>query len=125
MTKRERPAHVRQGQIYDVDFPVSIGSVQDGIRPCIVTSSNSRNRKSSTVIVAIVTSRIKDTDMPEHVLLPDMSGLPKQSMAAAEQRFTVDKDQLLSYRGKLDWYTWIEVHRALRISEKTDAKEYE
>lgn len=124
MISDKRPDEIRQGQIYYVDFPVTIGSVQAGVRPAVVTSSNTRNKTSPTVIVAIITSQIKRLDLGEHVLLPRMKGLPKDSMVEAEQRFTVDKEQLLEYRGKLYWRSWRKVYRAIRKSERTRKKEY-
>lgn len=124
MISLEKPDEIRQGQIYYVDFPVSVGSVQAGVRPAVVTSSNTRNKTSPTVIVAIITSKLKRLDLGEHVLLPRIKGLPKDSMVEAEQRFTVDKRQLIEYRGKLFWHTWCMVHRALRKSERTRKREY-
>ena len=124
MISDKRPDEIRQGQIYYVDFPVTIGSVQAGVRPAVVTSSNTRNKTSPTVIVAIITSKLKRLDLGEHVLLPRMKGLPRDSMVEAEQRFTVDKEQLIEYRGKLFWHAWCRVHRALRKSERTRKKEY-
>ena len=80
MSRKTRPEKVRQGQIYDVDLPVSVGSVQSGIRPMVITSANRRNRRSPTVIAVVVTSQIKRLDLAEHVVLPDEAGLPKRSM---------------------------------------------
>ena len=125
MYRFKRPREVRQGQVYYIYFPVSIGSVQAGIRPAIITSSNHDNKTSPTVIVAIITSKIKRLDLKTHVLLPKMKGLPRQSMVEAEQRFTVDKEQLRDYRGKLSWIYWRKVHRAIRRSESTSKEEYE
>ena len=116
---------VRQGEIYDVDLPVSVGSVQSGIRPMVITSANRRNRRSPTVIAVVVTSQIKRLDLAEHVLLPDEAGLPKRSMICAEQRFTIDKRQLLRKRGKLTWPAWNRVRRALRQSERSYKRDYE
>ena len=104
MKYHKRPKLVKQGHIYYVEFPVSIGSVQSGIRPAVVTSSNSRNKTSPTVTVAIITSRLKKLWLREHVLLPMIEGLPRQSMVVTEQQFTVDKDQLLWYRGRQKAY---------------------
>ena len=125
MFREKKPDKVRQGQIYYVDFPVSIGSVQAGVRPAVITSANRRNRTSPTVIVAIITSQLKRLDLDEHVLLPKIKGLPKESMVEAEQRFTVDKTQLQEYRCKLSWFTWCKVHRAIRQSERTSKADYE
>ena len=125
MKYRKRPRQVKQGHIYYVDFPVSIGSVQSGIRPAVVTSANSRNATSPTVTVAIITSKLKKIWLKEHVLLPMIEGLPRQSMVETEQQFTVDKDQLLWYRGRLSWKAWSKVHRALRTNERTEKEAYQ
>ncbi len=125
MYKVARPKAVRQGQIYDVDLPAGIGSVQHGTRPVVVTSANRNNRTSTTVIVAVITSQIKMLRMAEHVRLPHLSGLPKESMVCCEQRFTVDKSQLKYYRGKLPWETWRDVRRALWKSERSYKRDYE
>ncbi|MGN0732827.1 MAG: type II toxin-antitoxin system PemK/MazF family toxin [Emergencia sp.] len=39
---------MRQGDIYYVDFPESVGSVQKGIRPVVITQNNHLNRNSTT-----------------------------------------------------------------------------
>lgn len=124
MINQKVPDEIRQGQIYYVDFPVTIGSVQAGRRPVLVTSSNKRNKTSPTVVVAIITSKIKRLDLDEHVRLPRIKGLPLESMVAVEQRFTVDKEQLVHYRGKLDWPVWEKVYRAIEMNDYTDEVEY-
>ena len=86
---KERPYKVRQGEIYYVDFPESRGSVQKGIRPVIIIQNNRLNRNSTTFVCALITSQIKRLDLHEHVLLPEMKGLPKRSMVMAEQQATV------------------------------------
>lgn len=119
------PTNVRQGAIYYVNFPVSIGSVQAGMRPVIITSSDIRNRTAPTVIVLIITSQIKKLYLKEHVVLPKLKWLPKVSMAEAEQRATVDKSQLIEYCGRLSYEEFKNVHRALRFIEGTNREEYE
>lgn len=114
---------INRGDIYYADLPEEEdGSVQAGSRPVLVTQSNFLNRRSTTVIVAMVTSQIKRLDLPTHVLLPMIKGLPKQSMVMAEQRKTISKDKLIQYRCTLDRETMKKVTRALRNSEKADSK---
>lgn len=109
---------VRRGQIWYADLPdEEIGSVQSGRRPVLVTQSDRLNRNSTTVVVAIITSRLKRFDDPAHVVLPIMKGLPMQSMVEAEQRKTISKSQLLDYRCTLDNKTMARVTRALRRCE--------
>lgn len=110
---------VERGQIWYANLPEEeIGSVQSGRRPVLITQSNRLNRNSPTVVVAIVTSKLKRTEDPVHVVLPVMKGLPLQSMVEAEQRKTISKTQLLDYRCTLDDKTMARVTRALRQCEK-------
>ena len=112
---------IRRGDIYYADLPqTEEGSVQSGTRPILITQCNRLNRTSTTVIVAIITSKLKRPDDETHVVLPMIKGLPKQSMVEAEQRKTISKTQLLEYRGTLDDETMKKVTRALRASEKED-----
>lgn len=113
---KERPYKVRQGEIYYVDFPESRGSVQKGIRPVIIIQNNRLNRNSTTFVCALITSQIKRLDLHEHVLLPEMKGLPKRSMVMAEQ--------LIDYRGRVDWEIFKKINSAVRICEKTKKEQY-
>lgn len=121
---KKKPYEVRQGDIYYVDFPEVAGSIQKGRRPIMITQNNYLNRTSTTFVCALITSKIKRLDLKEHVLLPEIKGLPKQSMVMTEQRQTVDREQLLEYRGKVNWLTFQKIHRALRQCEKADKKNY-
>lgn len=122
MTKQKKTQEVRQGEIYYVDFPESTGSVQKGMRPVVITQNNNLNKNSTTYVCALITSQIKRLDLRVHVLLPDIKGLPKKSMVMAEQRATVDQKQLLDYRGRVDWKTFYQINRAVRICERTNKK---
>ena len=116
---KKRP--IRRGDIYYAELSKEEdGSVQAGSRPVLVTQSNWLNRRSTTVIVAMITSQIKRLDLATHVLLPIIKGLPKQSMVMTEQRKTISKDKLVQYRCTLDPLTMKKVTRALKESEKDD-----
>ena len=121
---KERPYKVRQGEIYYVDFPESRGSVQKGIPPVIIIQNNRLNRNSTTFVCALITSQIKRLDLHEHVLLPEMKGLPKRSMVMAEQQATVALEQLIDYRGRVDWEIFKKINSAVRICEKTKKEQY-
>lgn len=112
---------VKRGQIWYANLPKEeIGSVQSGRRPVLITQTNALNRKSTTVIVAIITSKLKKQDYPTHVVLPEGIRLPKASMVEAEQRKTISKSQLVEYRCTLDDVTMAKVTRALKASESPD-----
>ena len=63
-------------------------------------------------------------DLREHVLLPEMKGLPKRSMVMAEQQATVALEQLMDYRGRVDWEIFKKINSAVRICEKTKREQY-
>lgn len=116
---------VKRGDIYYARLPeIEEGSVQQGYRPVLVTQANRLNKNSTTVIVAIITSKLKRPNDEVHVVLPRMEGLPKESMVEAEQRKTISKSQLISYRGTLDDQTMKRVTRALKASEKEDSNHH-
>lgn len=69
------------------------GSVQSGTRPVIVIQNNKGNMHSPTVIVATLTSNLKKSNMPTHVLLTGC-GLIVDSVVQCEQIHTLDKSQL-------------------------------
>lgn len=78
----------------------SSSSQQRGIRPVIVVSNDKANTHSPAVTVVPLTARIwKKRDLPTHVLIPrdKCHGLPRTSMALAEQVTTIGKDQLIEH----------------------------
>ena len=88
------------GDIYYCDLGNMKGSVQCGKRPVIVIQNNCLNRKSPTVMVAVITSVKKKKLMPSHILIGKECGLQEESMIMLEQTRTVDKkEELLDYIG--------------------------
>ena len=96
------PLNVRKGQIYTYDFGKNPGSVQNGLRPVLVVQADNINKLSGTVIVAAITSRIKKTRLPSHVVLPDNTGLDVPSMVILEQIRVIDKSELRDYCGQVE-----------------------
>lgn len=112
---------IKRGDVYYADLKEQKGSIQAGLRPVVVTQYNGLNRYSTTVIVAAITSQLKKTDAPYHVVLPMIKGLPKQSMVLAEQRFTLNKSDLIEYRCSLNKRIMRAVTEALHASEKEES----
>jgi len=109
---------VKRGEIYDADLPEDeIGSVQAGRRPVLITQSNWLNKNSPTVIVAMVTTKIKNPGMKTHVVIPMRKGLRQDSMVMTEQRKTISKEQLLDYRCTLSKSEMKQIRRACHASE--------
>ncbi len=111
---------VKRGDVFYADLlQDQIGSVQAGIRPVVIKQGNWLNRTSTTYGVALITSRLKNTGMATHVLLPKLKGLPKQSMVLGEQQTTVDRKQLVSYRCTLPDEIMKQVDRAIRCADSS------
>ena len=75
--KWKKPFNVERGDIYLADLGTEddvVGSEQFGIRPVITTQSNFLNKKSPTVIVAVITSELKKINLDTHVLLRSCYG---------------------------------------------------
>jgi len=91
---------VQWGDIFFCNLGKTKGSVQSGIRPVIVVQTNRLNQKSPTVVVAVLTTVIKKSEMNTHILLGTEYGLPEPSMIMLEQMRTVDVDnELTEYVG--------------------------
>lgn len=85
------------GDIYMIDFN-GIGSEQSGYRPALVIQNNTGNVYSPNVIVLPITSSIKKTNQPTHVLISsENSGLLKDSMVLCENPECVSKNRLNKY----------------------------
>ena len=94
---------VFRGNVYIVNLGDTIGSVQGGMRPCVVLSNDVNNAHSPTVQVVPLTSSEK-TELPIHYTL-DAKGhtfLKYDSIALTEQFTTIDKSQIQRYIGTLD-----------------------
>ena len=112
----EEARQIQQGDVFFARIPEHRGSIQSGDRPVVVISANWLNRASPVFRVALLTSQLKATGMPTHVVLPMLKGLPKQSMVLAEQTAELVQDDFLSYRCTLSEELYKEVDRAVRNS---------
>ena len=123
MSRKKRPFLVERGDVFMADLGSEedvVGSEQYGVRPVVVTQCNRQNENSPTIIVAIITSKIKKEKMDYHVILPKIKGLPKQSMVCCEQRRTIDKLRLIRYCCTLNDEIMKEVTRACHKVEEAD-----
>lgn len=93
---------VSRGDIYLYDFGVKGGSLQSGFRPVVVIQSDNFNVKAPTVMIAPVTTAIRKTYLPSHVLIENKYGLNELSMIMLEQQMAVNKIDLKKYIGHID-----------------------
>ena len=121
INKWEKPFHIERGDVYMADLgDKPCGSEQGGLRPVVVTQCNRQNNTSTTVVVAAGTSQAKRMDLPFHILIPKVKGLPKQTMFCGEQRFTLSVDRFISYCCTLDKVIMEKITRACRRAEEAD-----
>ena len=107
---------VTRGEVYWV-VGSPTGSEPGYRRPALVVQDDAANRAAATTIVAMISSKVPETQYPMHVRLP--SGLlPKSSVVKCEQLVTIDIEHRIldEYRGPvatLDAATMIAVDAAL------------
>jgi len=108
---------IKRGDMFYADLTPTIGSEQDGIRPVLIIQNNDGNKHSTTVIAAIITSKVaRKTKLPTHCPIKAQQGLGRDSLVLMEQIRTIDKMRLKEYIGTLDSDTMSEIDKALAIS---------
>lgn len=70
-------------------------SVQDGIRPCLVLGNKNSLYYSTITQVIPISSKIKKTELPVHVVLENV--LPQRSVLLTEQVQTVSKNAIKGF----------------------------
>ena len=82
---------IKKGDIYYAMLDPVIGSEQDGKRPVVVIQNNLANKHSPTIIVAPITTVIKKTYLPTHIVIYKNNFLKKNSTILIEQIRVIDK----------------------------------
>lgn len=101
---------IKRGDIIYCDLGLHSGSVQSGIRPCVVVSNDTGNMYSTIYIVVPLTTKHK-TEIPTHV------ELEKNSFALCEQCTTISEQQVLRTTNKsVSQDIMIEIENALRVA---------
>ena len=99
-------------EVYLINLDPTKGSEIRKTRPCVIISPNEMNNHISTLIIAPLTSRLRNypTRVPCRV-----EG--KQGQVVLDQIRTVDKDRrLITKFGSLDKSKMLEVDKALKVS---------
>lgn len=108
--------NIKRGDIFYVDFGITVGSVQGRLRPVVILQNDTGNKHSPTLIVATITSKSnKKRELPTHIVF-NMDGLTKESIVQLEQITTIDKQQLINYVGKMPQSVMEEINKAAKIS---------
>ena len=108
----------KRGDIYYANLGIGKGSEQNGTRPIVIIQNNIGNENSTTVIVAVITTKIKKlSEMPTKVFIPKEEGLlDRDSVIMCEQIKTIDKKRLFDYRGTLKYEYIKNINKAIKIS---------
>lgn len=107
---------IKRGDIYYADLSPVVGCEQGGKRPVIVIQNDTGNQFSPTVIVAVLTSRMKKK-MPTHIDIGSGEGnLARDSTVLLEQIKTIDKTRLTKYIGSVTKTKMCEINHAMAVS---------
>lgn len=109
--------NIQRGDVLFVQLTDKYDHVQNGNRPCLVVQNNIGNTFSPTIIVVPLTSKMKKTNLPIHVVLE-----PKM-MALCECILTISKEQIMYYIKSFDSKTMKKIDDALSISLEIQKEE--
>jgi mRNA interferase MazF len=87
---------VNQYEIYWVQLDPTLGSEINKIRPCLVLSPNDSNRFLNTVLIAPITSTMRNFPMRMNLILES-----KKGQIALDQTRCIDKIRLKNKIGSL------------------------
>lgn len=104
---------IKKGNVYYAMLDPVIGSEQDGKRPVVVIQNDLANKYSPTVIIAPITTVMKKTYLPTHIIIEKNNFLKKDSIILLEQVRVIDKTRIITFLGKLTRTQVQQVDRAL------------
>lgn len=110
---------IRRGDVFYACLGLVTGSEQGGVRPVLIIQNDIGNKYSPTVIVAPITSSLKEkANLPTHAFIPVLegTGLTAISIVLLEQIRTIDKTRLLNRIGCLDADIMDSVNTSICIS---------
>jgi mRNA interferase MazF len=99
---------IHRGDVWDTDFPLS------GVHPAVVVTREAALPVLRSIAVVGVTSTVRGH--PAEVPLGGGEGLDHESVANADELFTLPKERLLRYRGRLGPERLAELNGALSLS---------
>lgn len=106
-----------RGEIFLVDFDLTVGSEIKKIRPALILQNDLDNKYSSITIVAAITSKIITKPHPSRVIISEQEGgLDKPSVVLLSQIRSVDKQRLMKRLGFVNQQTMRSVDFAIKIS---------
>jgi len=106
----------KRGDVILIDLLPTVGSVQSGKRFGLVIQNDVGNKYSTTIIVGLLTTKIKD--LPTHVFIEsdNVNKLKEDSMFMGEQLITIDKTQICKNIGNVSSKIMDKIDNAICIS---------
>ena len=113
-----KPAEIRRGQIWLVDWSPGRGSEQLGTRPALIIqtdAANSNPRYPNTIVLTLST---KGLSVATHVPIePDtINGLREKSWVKCEQVLTISKERLRQKWGHLSPVAMTKIEAAVKLA---------
>ena len=111
-------SNIKRTEIVLVNLSEAEGSVQTGIRVCVVIQNDMGNKHSPTTIVVPFTSKRTKAKLPTHVEIyrNNINNLEVDSTLLCEQILTIDKSQIIKNVGRIDFKDVYKIDKALKIS---------
>ncbi|MDM8520787.1 type II toxin-antitoxin system PemK/MazF family toxin [Anaerolineales bacterium HSG6] len=108
---------IKQGDIYWIDLGEPRGSEPAHRHPHVVVQNNVFNKsRINTVVVCVLTSKLKWAKAPGNVLLENgEANLPKQSVVNISQLYTVSKHDLVEKIGTLSKKRVLEILKGINL----------
>lgn len=108
-----------RGVIAMVDLGESKGSVQGGLRPCVIVSNSASCKYSPVVICVPLSSNINKKKLPTHAIIkpnPSDNKLKRASIVLCEQIMTITKDSIRFVTGKMGSEDCERINECMKIS---------
>jgi mRNA interferase MazF len=100
---------VNRFEVYLINLDPTIGAEIEKTRPCVIISPDEMNKHISTIIIAPLTTQIRN--YPTRI---DCRFQNKQGQIVLDQLRAIDKKRLLKKLGKIDVQTQTNVLRVLQ-----------
>ena len=108
-----------RGVIAMVELPEGKGSIQGGLRPCVIVSNSASCKYSPVVICVPLSSNINKKKLPTHAIITPnekSNRLKRASVALCEQIITITKDSIRFATGKLSYEETERINECMKIS---------
>lgn len=116
---KESKVNLERGHIVMVDFGENKGSIQGGLRPCVIVSNSASCKYSPVVICVPLTSNTNKKRLPTHTLIEPNANdncLRRSSVALCEQIITITKDSIQFVTGKMNCEDCDKINNCIKVS---------